>query len=103
MDNILWSLDLSLIELGESEESEQINEETSSSWFHLSYNESSEVLVALSYSGAIISIDPLTVNAELIGEFDHGIQCAAWSEDKEVLALVTFQFEEEGEDVFDLL
>jgi len=102
-DTILWSLDLSSIELGDSEELEQTKEDIDTtttriaSWFHLSYNESSEVLVALSHSGAIISIDPLAVNAELIGAFDHGIQCAAWSEDKEVLALVTFQFEEEDD------
>jgi len=89
-DAITWSLNLNSF----------LDEEDAHSWFHLSHEENSALLVALcSLNGAIISVSPIGTNAKLIGCFDHGIQCAAWSADKELLLLVTFQPEETDESI----
>lgn len=87
-DEIIWSIDLnSLLEPEEEIKTTETN------WFHLSYEENSDSLVLLSKSGAIVSISLEGDSKELIGCFDFGIQCAAWSADSEVLALVTYQME----------
>ena len=57
------------------------------------------MLVALSKNGAIASASSDGTNVELIGCFDHGIQCAAWSADKELLSFVTLQPEETDESI----
>jgi elongator complex protein 1 len=46
-------------------------------------------LVCLSRSGAIVTVDPLSGDASLVGEFDHGIFNAVWSPDREILVLAT--------------
>ena len=89
-DEIIWSLHLNAC-LDDNDDNQNDHE-----WFHLSHEENSDVLVALSRNGAIVSIAPdgNKDGVELIGCFDNGIRCAAWSSDAELLALVTFQ---EGE------
>jgi hypothetical protein len=91
LDCILWSQDLTLQYITPPNNNNTDNDTTTNNWFHLSYNDSTETLVALSNSGAIVSLDPMTGLGELIGSFDYGIICAAWSFDGEVLALVTYQ------------
>lgn len=88
-DAITWSLNLNTF----------LDDDDAHSWFHLSHEENSDLLVALSKNGAIISVSPDGTNVELIGCFDHGIQCAAWSADKELLSLVAFQPEETDESI----
>jgi elongator complex protein 1 len=90
-DEILWSIDLnSLLEPGEEPG------KADADWFHLSYEENSDSLVVLSKSGAILSISLDGESKEMIGCFDYGIQCAAWSADSEILALVTYQMDDDG-------
>ena len=84
IDSIIWTVDLNGIIDGDGEQ-------VSSSWFHLSWNETSEELVALSHEGAILSLDPNGSGGKLIGCFDFGIKCANWSIDGEMLALVTLE------------
>ena len=97
----IWSFNLSQIT------GQEDGEEGDLSWFHLSYDENSDMLVALSHSGCIVSIDPYNNtegNGELIGKFDHGIACAAWSADGEVLALVTYSMiEKQGNHDVDVI
>ena len=91
-NEVLWTLDLNTIS---NPDVDTNNQEKDVSWFRLSYEENSDKLVALSHSGAIVSIDPYNTEvSELIGQFDHGISCADWSADGELLALVTFSFVE---------
>lgn len=52
-------------------------------------------IVCLGRNGAIVTVEPESGAMELVGEFEHGIECSAWSPDKEILALVTLT---EGED-----
>jgi len=91
-DRILWSMHLDdFISQNSdvnvpSKEDRRMNE-----WFHLSYEETGDHLITLSKSGAIICVSTDGSNAELIGCFDYGIDCASWSADGELLALVTFQ------------
>jgi len=61
-------------------------------WFLLSYVEAGGALslVCLSRNGAIVTVQPTTGEAELVGEFEHGLQAAAFSPDGEVLCLLTF-------------
>mmetsp|Transcript_23669 Transcript_23669/g.27368 ORF Transcript_23669/g.27368 Transcript_23669/m.27368 type:complete len:1514 (+) Transcript_23669:153-4694(+) len=101
-DSILWTFNISQsLSLCDSIDDDVVDvDDVSCSWFHLWYDENSDSLVALSHAGHIVSIDPNGPTGELIGSFDNGIQCAAWSMDGEVLALVTFQLGEgevEGE------
>lgn len=87
-DEILWTIDLnSFLEPGEE------SDKTTRNWFHLSYEENSDSLVLLSKSGAIVTISLDGESKEMIGCFDYGIHCAAWSADSEVLALITYQME----------
>jgi len=88
-DAITWSLDLNSF----------LDQEDAHTWFHISHEENSDSLVCLSSNGAIISTSPDGTNVELIGCFDHGIQCASWSADKEFLAIITFQPQETDESI----
>lgn len=56
-------------------------------WFSVTLVDT--VLVCLSRSGAIATVDPLNGEASLVGEFQHGIYGGIWSPDREVLVLVT--------------
>ena len=83
-DSIIWSTELS-----------EASTEADDSFFQLIYNESLEALIALSHSGNIISVDPVTGTDELIGSFEpFGILAGEWRSDGEILALVTFQVED---------
>ena len=103
--NILWSTKLS--NMTNPEVGDDVGD-SDTSWFHLWYDENSDSLVALSHSGNIVSINPFAFAkknnndgggdgsgddvGELIGKFDFGIACAAWSVDGEVLALITYSY-----------
>jgi hypothetical protein len=106
-DSIIWSIDLNqFVEPDDDdddyddENNNNVKNEDGHVWFHLSHEENNDVLVALSRDGAILSISLDGKETELIGCFDHGIQCAAWSADAELLALLTFQ-ETELEDIME--
>lgn len=87
-DSISWSLDLNnVLESGNDMNSDEIM------WFHLSYDVNNDTLVALSRSGMITTVTLDGESVDLIGCFDNGIACAAWSEDSELLALTTYQME----------
>mmetsp|Transcript_26657 Transcript_26657/g.39433 ORF Transcript_26657/g.39433 Transcript_26657/m.39433 type:complete len:1504 (-) Transcript_26657:138-4649(-) len=104
-DVVIWTIDLQQLADEDNEDQQEHDESPSSSknWFHLSYEENSDCLIALSHGGTIVSIpanysessdadaDTDTNAPELIGCFDHGITSAEWSADAELLALVTFQ------------
>ena len=66
-------------------------------WFSLSYVDAADELslACLSRNGAIVTVNPSTGEAELVGEFEHGLQAASFSPDGEVLCLLTFSEEEE--------
>ena len=73
-------------------------EEIGGGWFDVSFIDPE--LVCLSRLGAIVTVDPTTGAAELVGVFDEGLEAAAWSPDKEILLMVTSivdDDEEEGE------
>ena len=69
-------------------------------WFHLSYVDAADELslVCLSRNGAIATVNPTTGEAELVGEFEHGLQAASFSPDGEVLCLLTFSEEDDDDD-----
>ena len=62
-------------------------ESPSMRWISLTFVD--PVIVCLSQDGAIVTVDSRTGAAELVGDFDNGIEAAGWSPDSEVLALVT--------------
>ena len=62
-------------------------ESPSTRWIHLTFVDPD--IVCLSQDGAIVTVDSRTGAAELVGDFDNGIEAAGWSPDSEVLALVT--------------
>jgi elongator complex protein 1 len=64
-------------------------------WFQLSLLESNMTAVALSRTGAIVSVELNTGSAELVGEFENGILAASWSPDKEILALITVVYDDD--------
>jgi elongator complex protein 1 len=64
-------------------------------WFDISYVDPE--LVCLSKSGAIISVSTSTGEAELIGDFEYGLEAAVWSPDREVLLMVTAAADDEDE------
>ena len=68
-------------------------EEIGGGWFDVSFVDPE--LVCLSRLGAIVTVDPTTGTAELVGVFDQGLEAAAWSPDKEILLMVTSIIEEE--------
>jgi elongator complex protein 1 len=65
-------------------------------WFSLTMVDPG--LVCMSSSGAIVTVSPETGHAELVGEFENGIQAGAWSPDGEVLLLVTLAEAEAADD-----
>ena len=56
-------------------------------WFNLAHIDPE--LVCLSRSGAMVTVNPTTGEAELVGVFDYGLEAASWSPDGEVLLMVT--------------
>lgn len=68
-------------------------------WFHLSYVDAADELslVCLSRNGAIATVHPTTGEAELVGEFEHGLQAASFSPDGEVLCLLTFSEDDDDD------
>ena len=64
-------------------------------WFDVTFVDSEQV-VCLSKGGAIVTVSPTTGVAEVVGEFDNGLEAGQWSPDREVLLLVTFVDNEEG-------
>jgi elongator complex protein 1 len=61
--------------------------EPAKEWFQVTYVEPN--LVCLSHSGTIATVNTETGDSELVGEFENGVDAAAWSRDREVLVLVT--------------
>ncbi|CAB9496940.1 Elongator complex protein 1 [Seminavis robusta] len=78
---------------------DQLCENPGGEWFDLSYVDSGNelLLVCLSHNGAIVTVDPTSGQAELVGEFEHGLQTGAFSPDGELLCLLTFSEPEEEE------
>ena len=66
-----------------------------SDWFSLTMADPG--LVCMSKSGAIVTVSPETGQAELVGEFENGIEAGAWSPDRELFLLVTFAEAEHDE------
>jgi elongator complex protein 1 len=64
-------------------------------WFDVTFVDSDQV-VCLSRGGAIVTVSPTSGVAEVVGEFDNGLEAGQWSPDREVLLLVTFVDNEEG-------
>ena len=54
-------------------------------------------IVCLSQDGPIVTVVPETGAAEMVGDFDNGLEAAGWSPDAEVLALVTQTKDEDDE------
>ena len=73
--DILWKCNLEEVE------------DVGGGWFDLTFIDPE--LVCLSRRGAIVTVDPTTGKAELVGVFDQGLEAASWSPDKEVLLMVT--------------
>ena len=84
--DILWKCDL--------EELEDVGH--IGGWFDVSFIDPE--LVCLSRRGAIMTVNPLTGEAELVGLFDQGLEAASWSPDKEVLLMVTSTVDEDNDD-----
>jgi len=68
-------------------------------WFGLRYVDSGDAQLVCFHSskGAVVSASPLTGDAELVGEFENGLDAAAWSPDNEVLLLVTSAYEDQDD------
>ena len=71
-------------------------EEIGGGWFDVSFIDPE--LVCLSRLGAIVTVDPTTGAAELVGVFDEGLEAAAWSPDKEILLMVTSIVDDDEEE-----
>ena len=56
-------------------------------WFNLAHIDPE--LVCLSRNGAMVTVNPTTGEAEIVGVFDYGLEAASWSPDGEVLLMVT--------------
>jgi hypothetical protein len=74
-DNVTWSCRLNDVCSGTPKQD----------WFSLTMVDPG--LVCMSSSGAIVTVSPETGHAELVGEFENGIEAGAWSPDGEVLLL----------------
>lgn len=70
-------------------------EDDSGEWFNVTAVDQ-EQIVCLSRGGAIVTVSPSTGVAEVVGEFENGLEAGQWSPDREVLLLVTFVDNEEG-------
>ena len=75
--------------------SECCEDEDSGEWFNVTVVDQ-EQIVCLSRGGAIVTVSPTTGVAEVVGEFENGLEAGQWSPDREVLLLVTFVDNEEG-------
>lgn len=64
-------------------------------WFNLAYIDPE--IVCISRNGAMVTVNPTTADAELIGVFDFGLEAASWSPDGEILLMVTSTADEEDE------
>ena len=62
---------------------------SSPGWFDVTYVDDLDALVCLSRRGAIVTVEKNSGVADLVGEFDNGIEAGCWSPDKEVLVLYT--------------
>ena len=80
-NNVLWTCNL--------------QEFNKTGWFNVSFVDPE--IVCLSHNGAIVTVSPTTGEAELVGEFDYGLQAASWSPDGEVLIMVTSAEDEEDD------
>jgi len=82
--DVLWEIDL------------QDTESMGGGWFDVSFVDPE--LVCLSKLGAIMTVDPTTGDAELVGVFDQGLEAACWSPDKEILLMVTSIIDDDDDD-----
>ena len=73
------------------------NNSSKSGWLNMAYLDSTaeEQIACISKNGAIVTVSPMTGNAELCGEFEHGLEGACWSPDRDSVLLLTFEDEEE--------
>jgi elongator complex protein 1 len=76
-EEVVWTCELSNVCMGSRD----------ISWFSLTYVD--PILVCMSHDGAIVKISPETGEAEIVGEFENGIEAGCWSPDCEILLLVT--------------
>lgn len=83
--SVLWKCNL-----------EEVEDAVGGGWFDVSFIDPE--LVCLSRLGAIVTVDPTTGTAELVGIFDQGLEAAAWSPDKEILLMVTSIVEDDDDD-----
>lgn len=87
--NLIWHTNLNrCLDLApENDPVEQSSLSAVSDWFSVTRLPS--FLCCLSHQGAIVTVDPITGEAELVGEFANGIQAGCWSPDGQILVLVT--------------
>lgn len=67
-------------------------ENPSEDWFHVTFVQDLECYVCLSHSGAIVTVEMNDHNNTpvLIGEFENGIMTGSYSPDQDILALLTY-------------
>lgn len=80
--NCKWTTNISLV-------CSEPDTTSDSSWFHLTRMDDMSLVALNRRNGAIVTVNAKTGEAELVGEFEHGIHAGAWSPDKEILLLVT--------------
>jgi elongator complex protein 1 len=66
-------------------------------WFKIDFVDPD--VVCLSKRGAIVTVDPSTGEAELVGIFDKGLEDAVWSPDGQILLMVTSTEEDTEENL----
>jgi elongator complex protein 1 len=77
---------------------DQLCENPGGDWLDLSYVDAEELsLVCLSRNGAIVTVDPMSGQAQLVGEFEHGLEAGCFSPDGELLCLLTLSDPEDVE------
>ena len=90
----VWVCDLNKV-VAESTEGAPV--EASGDWAHLFLVQDDKLIVLNKTSGAMVSVSLESAEeTELVGEFEEGIAAAAWSPQEEVLWIVTFAAEEDG-------
>ena len=69
-------------------------ENQSEDWFHVTFVQDLECYVCLSHTGAIVTVETNnndhTIAPILIGEFENGIMTGSYSPDQDILALLTY-------------
>jgi elongator complex protein 1 len=83
-DQIVWIRDLNEVV---AQEGDQVDAKDDTGWFAVNWIDPH--LVCMTRSGAIVTISTDAGEASLVGAFENGIHCAAWSPDNEILLLVT--------------